>query len=98
MFWTVPLSIIRNFFTVHSAMVYVCDELITLPEESYRLWCIVHDLATSRMRRPAFEQDQVLLKSCLQTFITYTIAECTVKKLLMMDRGTVRNMQSFMPE
>jgi hypothetical protein len=28
------------------------DELITLPEESYRMWCIVCDLATSRMRRP----------------------------------------------
>ena len=30
--------------------------------------------------------------SCLQTCMTYTIAECTVNKLLMMDRGTVRNM------
>jgi len=24
-------------------------------------------------------------------YMTYTIAECTVNKLLMMDRGTVRN-------
>jgi len=33
----------------------LCDELITRPEESYRLWCvIVCDLEkqTSRMRRP----------------------------------------------
>ena len=31
----------------------LCDELITCPEESYRLWCVVVcDLATSRMRRP----------------------------------------------
>jgi len=31
----------------------LCDELITLPEESYRLWCIVVcDLETSKMRRP----------------------------------------------
>jgi len=30
----------------------LCDELITRPEESYRLWCvIVCDLETSRMRR-----------------------------------------------
>jgi len=29
----------------------------------------------------------VLLKSCM----TYTIAECTMNKLLMMDRRTVRN-------
>ena len=31
----------------------LCDELITRPEESYRLWCvIVCELETSRMRRP----------------------------------------------
>ena len=30
-----------------------CDELITRPEESYRLWCVVVcDLETSWMRRP----------------------------------------------
>jgi len=31
----------------------LCDEPITRPEESYRLWCVVVcDLETSRMRRP----------------------------------------------
>jgi len=31
----------------------LCDKLITRPEESYRLWCVVVcDLVTSRMRRP----------------------------------------------
>ena len=31
----------------------LCDELITRPEESYRLWCVViYDQETSRMRRP----------------------------------------------
>jgi hypothetical protein len=31
----------------------LCDELITRPEESYRLWCVVVcDLETSRMRKP----------------------------------------------
>jgi hypothetical protein len=31
----------------------LCDELITRPEESYRLWCIVVcDLETSRVSRP----------------------------------------------
>ena len=31
----------------------LCDELISRPEESYRLWCVVVcDLETSRMRRP----------------------------------------------
>jgi hypothetical protein len=34
----------------------------------------------------------VLLESRLQTCMTYTIAECTVNELLMMDRGTLRNM------
>jgi len=34
----------------------------------------------------------VLVESCLQTCMTYTIAEGTVNKLLMMDRRTVRNM------
>jgi len=33
----------------------------------------------------------VLLESCLQTCMTFTSAECTVNKLLMMGRGTVRN-------
>ena len=45
------------------------------------------------IRHTAFEQDQqVLLESCLQTCMKYTIAECTVNKLLMMDRRTLRNM------
>ena len=31
----------------------LCDELITRPEESYRLWCVVVcDIGTSIMRRP----------------------------------------------
>jgi hypothetical protein len=31
----------------------LCDELITRPEESYRLWCVVvYDLETLWMRRP----------------------------------------------
>jgi len=34
----------------------------------------------------------VLHESCLQTCMTYTIAECTENKLLMMDGRTVRNM------
>jgi len=31
----------------------LCDDLITHPEESYRMWCVVvYDLETSWMRRP----------------------------------------------
>jgi len=41
----------------------------------------------------SFEQEHMLLlESCLQTCMTYIIAECTVNKLLMMDRRTVRDM------
>ena len=30
----------------------LCDEVITRPEESYRLWCVVCDLETSRIGAP----------------------------------------------
>jgi len=33
MFQTVPLSIIRSFFTVHTAMVYVIQVLLTACEQ-----------------------------------------------------------------
>ena len=33
MFRTVPLSIIRNFFTVHTTMVYVIQVLLTACEQ-----------------------------------------------------------------
>jgi hypothetical protein len=65
------------------------------------------DLSPSHVRTfcRAVEHDQdgtrsilVLFEICLQTCMTYTIAESTVSKLLMMDRGTVRNMESFMPK
>jgi hypothetical protein len=72
MFRTVPLSIIRSTFTVHSAMVYV----IQLSSRTLMELCSF----------------LVLLESCLQTCMAYTIAECTVNKLLMMDTRTVRNM------
>jgi len=34
----------------------------------------------------------ILVDSCLQTCMTYTTAAFIVNKLLMMDRGTARNM------
>ena len=30
----------------------LCDELITRPEESYRMWCVVCNLETSRIGAP----------------------------------------------
>jgi len=47
----------------------LCDELITRPEESYRLWrVIVCDLETSRMRRPwpAFGRSATEKKNCIE--------------------------------
>ena len=50
--------------------------------------------------KETFEQDQdgtgssilVLFESCIQTCMAYNSAECTLNKLLMMGRGTARNM------
>jgi len=61
----------QQFFTVHTAMIYVIQVTVT-----------------------ACEQDQdgsilILLASCQQTFMYCCVYS---EKLLMMDRGTVRNM------
>ena len=50
--------------------------------------------------RTRMEHNSILvpLESCLQTCLTDIIHECTVNKLVMMDRGTFRNMESFMPK
>jgi len=76
MFRAVRLSIIRSLFTVHSAVVYVIQVCRQLSSRT-------------RMERITV---LVMLESCLQTCMTYTTAECTVNKLLMMDRRTARNM------
>jgi hypothetical protein len=49
----------------------------------------IHCKLSNGICHTAFGQDCVLLESCLQTCMTYTIAECTVNKLLMIDRGIV---------
>ena len=49
----------------------LCDELITRPEESYRLWCVVVcDLETSRMRRswPALGRSATKKKNVCQQY------------------------------
>jgi len=76
MFRTVRLSIFRSLFTVHSAMVYVIQ---------------VYRKLSSRTRME-LQDHPGPAQSCLQTCMTYTSAECTVNKLLMMDSRTVRNM------
>ena len=76
MFRKVRLSIIWILFTVHTAMVYVIEVCRQL----------------SSRTRMELRSILVLIESCLHTCMTYTIAECTVNKLLMMDRRTLRNM------
>jgi hypothetical protein len=45
------MNVCREYFVLSGRG--LCDELITRPEESYRLWCVVVcDLESSRMRRP----------------------------------------------
>jgi uncharacterized tellurite resistance protein B-like protein len=59
---TVRLSIIRRLFTVHSAMLY-----------SY-----VIQLCRELSSRTRMKLILIILELCLQTCMTYTIAECTV--------------------
>ena len=48
----------------------LCDELITRPEESYRLWCVVVcDLETSRMRRPPTALDRSVTQKKIYIYI-----------------------------
>ena len=48
-------------------------------------WCMLYRFVDS-FRAWAGCSILVLIESCLQNSMTYTIAECTVNKLLMMDR------------
>ena len=57
----------------------LCDELITRPEESYRLWCVVVcDLETSRMKRrwPALGRSATVKKKNLMTYNSYSHQCC----------------------
>jgi len=78
MFRTVPLSIIRSFFTVHTAMVYVIQVYVQLASR------ISTEPRAGSGRNHKQDQDGtssvlILLASCPQTCMIYTIAVCTVK-------------------
>jgi len=55
----------------------LCDELITRPEESYRLWCVaVCDLETSRMGAPyIYDISHLRVKGV--NYLKYLAADCT---------------------
>jgi len=65
------------------------SEVRTVRVRSQRTAISIHVCHTGL--KTALEQDLFLLESCLQTCMTYTIAECTVNKLLMTGRGTLEN-------
>ena len=67
----------------------LCDKLITCPEESYRLWCVVVcDLETSRMGAPYVYDISRLRVNCwwctphlkLATFSFYEVCMVNIKK------------------
>jgi hypothetical protein len=99
MFRAVPLPIIRSSFTVHLALLYVIQVCRQLSSRAgMELVALVYVIQVFRQlsSRAGMEMETssipALLKSCLQTCMTYTSAMCTVNELLMMGRGTARNM------
>jgi len=57
----------------------LCDELITRPEESYWLWCVVCDLETSWMRKPWHTGGCCAKKKQTNTFYAIWLNENTVQ-------------------
>jgi len=61
----------------------LCDELITRPEESYRLWCVVVcDLETSRMGAPYIYDIIRLRVNCL---FSSSLAICNITASFVSD-------------
>jgi hypothetical protein len=84
MFRTVPLSIIRSFFSVPTALVYViqlASRIKTELPDCFGLFLC-----------PSSGVFSVYPQHWYMSYMTYTSAVGTLKKLLMMDRGTVRSM------
>ena len=67
----------------------LCDELITRPEESHRLWCIVVcDLETSRMGAPyIYDISSLRVKQVISSFLTRS----AYKKLAMSSKQLNEN-------
>ena len=96
LFWNEILHVSDNsslhhqeFFTVHTAMVYaiqVCRQLSSRIRMELSLSRIRMELSSSRIRME-LSSILILLESCLQTCVKYTIA--VPEKLLMMDRRIV---------
>ena len=74
----------------------LCDELITRPEESYRLWCVVvYDLETSRIGAPYIDDiSNLRVKGIAAVWYSHekmavVIRERLRKKALYIHRGGI---------
>ena len=92
--FTLP-SIVIHFF-LNNQPYAPARKLSTNLYDIYHCWVYSEwtpdDGQTNCPKHVAFHVRMILIESCLQTCMIYTIAECTVNELLMMGRGTVRNM------
>jgi hypothetical protein len=73
-----------------------CDELITRPEDSYRLLCIVVcDLETSRMRRPwpALGRSATKKKESFAQTVSYIRQYQTVQHTIKLIRNNVAKLK-----
>jgi hypothetical protein len=62
-----------------------------LKNSTHRIWYLLSLVAAAASVVEMELRTLAMLESCLQTCMTYTIAECTENELLMMYRRTVRN-------
>jgi len=58
----------------------LCDELITRPEESYGLWCVVCDLETSRIGAPYIYIYMCIYIYDISSLRVNTSAHCSGRK------------------
>ena len=68
----------------------LCDELITSPEESYRLWCVVVcDVETSIMRlpRPAIGRSATKKKVCAALSFCFASLSVNLLYILVVNKG-----------
>jgi len=62
----------------------LCEELITRPEESYRLWCVVCDLETLSMRKPWLALGRSATKKKVCSYYLKSYKHCGDKTTCML--------------
>ena len=73
----------------------LCDELITRPEESYRLWCVVvYDLETSRIGAPyIYDISNLRVKTSLMIYASHQTRDHVTEN--EMGGACIRALNSF---